>query len=305
MTAVASPDHDNTLEETRQRNHRDEVQFYWRMTRCFVLLAIFCISVLVLKEHHEDAFVMVALTLLGLWLLYTICYICCHLCCCCCGSTTISPQRQRPSAADITTGLMTTTTIDFHHDEDYEDEEDCSTTFLAYDIDETPTKIRECQQEITVSASPTNGTYNVVFSAIYFGKALRTEGQLELQFEKEENRGWNLKGWSIFKDQQKAEIQEGFVNAKGQLYWISTAKTIYRGVLDFQSNTLFDGEFLSESGSPHGRIVRLELSHVAIDPLMKLYNVKLSTTTTTLEMSQLSSNRNSKTEDDDQPLILV
>jgi hypothetical protein len=253
MTAVelASSDHDDSLEETRQ-SYRAEIQFYWRMARCFVLLAIFWIFVLVLKEHHEDAFVMVTLTLLGLWLLYTSCYICCHLCGCWCG---ISPQQRPPSADTMgLTTTTTTTTIDFH-----DDEED-GTTFFAYDIDETPTKIRECQQEITVSDSPTNGIYNVVFSAIYFGKALRSEGQFELQFETDSNsRGWNLKGWSLFKERRQAEIQEGFVNAKGELYWISAEKTIYRGVLDFQSNTFFDGEFLAASGSPRGRIVRLEL----------------------------------------------
>jgi hypothetical protein len=287
MTAVvASPDHD-IMEEIRQQ-YRAEEQFYWRMIRCMVLLAIFSISILVLKEHHEDAFVIVALTLLGLWLLYASCYISCHLCC-------SSNSPQRPASSD--TAGLTSTTPNFTD----EDEED-STTFFAYDIDETPTKIRECQQEITTSKSPTNGTYNVVFSAIYFGKALRSEGQLELQFEKDErsNRGWNLKGWSIFKERQ-LEIREGYVNAKGEVYWI-TETTIYRGGLDFQSSTLFDGEFVSESGSPRGRIVRLELSHVAIEPLTKPSNRKLSRTT--LELSQLSSNRNRKV-DHDEPFIFV
>jgi hypothetical protein len=220
------PSEDNGLTQGQR-----EMQFYCRLLRFMSMMVVFWFLILLLSEYNENVMVIACLAIFCLWLIYNCVLICCIVC----------PTSASSSEEDV--GALTTRVED--DDEPF-----------PYEFEESPVRIRNCP-EPTPTEGPTNGVYTAVYSALYFGKALRSEGQLELQFQEKHN-GWNIQGESIF-GHDCTQIQEGFVNAKGEMYYMTSSGCIYRGILDFSSSTLFDGEFQSKTG-PRGRIVRLELS---------------------------------------------
>jgi hypothetical protein len=220
-----------------------ELQTYCRLIRWVFLLLIFWIIILWLTEHHDDRLALCLLGFLLLWLLYMLFYICCMLC---------SVRALAARSSQPRDGLLLRDNDDDDDDDIRDDDED---QLLKYDFDDTPTKIRDCDQLITPNMAPKNGIYTVVYSAIYFGKAMRSEAKITLDFQ-ETKTGWEITGKADFKT--KAAIEKGFINPKGEMYW-ETHDCMYRGVLDFESSTMFDGEFLSSTGS-RGRVVRLELT---------------------------------------------
>ena len=159
---------------------------------------------------------------------------------------------------------------------------------------ETPTRVRSCDSRISTSTKgPKNGTYDIVYSAVYFGKLVRSQGRADMVFTCGTN-GWEIRGQQFFGVQSQHATQktivDGFVNSDGYAYWItedddmtetSAAKhsgdnrgaeqdshdvpvksrqlsTIYRGIFNIERNELFDGDF--QAGQGHtGRLVRVQL----------------------------------------------
>jgi hypothetical protein len=210
-----------------------EIQFYCRLIRIMMIMLVFWLLIFFLSEYNENVMVIACLAIFCLWLIYNCVLISCIVC---------------PASASSSEEVVEPLTAGSEEDDDDEP--------FPYEFEETPVRIRNCLEPIPAEG-PTNGVYTAVYSAIYYGKALRSEGQLELKFQEKEN-GWNIQGESIF-GHDCTPIQEAFVNAKGEMYYMTSNGCIYRGILDFSSSTLFDGEFQSKTG-PGGRIVRLELS---------------------------------------------
>ncbi len=173
---------------------------------------------------------------------------------------------------------------------------------FPFGFEETPSRIRRGREIVTPRFAPKNGIYKVVYTAIVFGKQIRSEGSLRLKFTPSSNRpmectGWELQGQCIFGQSSPIPIQDGFVNAEGHIYWIVPSAlsgiqsnhasslessgtcpvvslrnvTVYRGILDLETWSWEDGEFLSMTDTRHnnnastirdgryeGRIVRLE-----------------------------------------------
>jgi len=155
---------------------------------------------------------------------------------------------------------------------------------LPFSFEETAERVRSCQEQDGdddddgfgadgggggSGGAPEDGTYAITMSAVYFGKTLRTEGQLELQFVRSTRyEGWDVRGKQIFKksgdgNDSTSPVDEGFVNAYGQMYWIvsdpNTGRNVHRGIFDFRRKALHNGDFKPDRG-PEGRIIRLELS---------------------------------------------
>jgi len=110
--------------------------------------------------------------------------------------------------------------------------------------------------------SPVDGWYDIVYNAIFFGKTLRSQARLQLSFQSTSS-GWAISGSSETASGSRA-LSEGFVNSIGQVYWIidddKEQPCIYRGVMDIEASSMWDGEFQSVNGESRarGRIVRLE-----------------------------------------------
>jgi hypothetical protein len=157
-------------------------------------------------------------------------------------------------------------------------------------FEETARRVRSCREAVPPGRTPQDGTYRVVYAAVVYGKQLRSEGRLQLQFTPAaaphgmgsiHRNGWEISGKSIF-GSSSTPILEGFVNAEGHIYWMVPSSNVisweqnqttcsvavlYRGVLDLDSGTLDNGEFQSISllgasstldKKHEGRIVRME-----------------------------------------------
>ena len=233
-TTVPPQDHDPITQE------ENAIQFYCRLLRFMVAILVFWLFVLLLEEEHEyvvaKAFLAAFFIWLILWLIHKCVFIFCFLC-----PSSVSASEEEG------VGALTTAEQD--------DEEE----HFPFEFEETSARLRDCPEPIPMQG-PTNGVYTAIYTAYFFGKALRSQGKLQLTFNEEKDNGWTVQGKSIF-GKDCNEIQEGFVNAKGQMYYVTSNGCIYRGVLDFASSTMFDGEFKSwKTKGANGRIVRLELS---------------------------------------------
>lgn len=170
---------------------------------------------------------------------------------------------------------------------------------FPFSFEDTPRRIRSCEgyddedddfghanntdRETGGGEScPANGTYSVIYSAVYFGKMITTKGKIELQFTRASDssryEGWEIRGNQIFGKEDGDDetnwkshpVVDGFVNRKGHVYWVVSdplsKDSIYRGIFDIRNNVLHDGEFQAggtginnSNNNPPGRIVRLEL----------------------------------------------
>lgn len=156
---------------------------------------------------------------------------------------------------------MLNNATDIHHD-----------TTVEFGFDETRQDIRSCElPRLQQGGPPAAGVYKVVYAAEYFGRVLRTEGELWLRFTERPN-GWEITGQSrsaATAGQAASRIRDGYLNAEGEMYWLvhgdsgktSGGKLIqHRGQYELDTNELHDGDFLSKDGTLQGRIVRLYLS---------------------------------------------
>lgn len=254
-----------------------------RLFRLLLGMMILWFLMLYLLAHNDDRLVIAGLVCLCLWIVYMCSRILGTICCANGGNQQrIGPansgddeeeeadqaESRGLTAAGGESGMGGT----INHD---------GSTF-SYPVEETSQRIRSCNQLVTPGKSPMNGTYSAVYNAIVFHRTIRSEGKLRLQFHTDHkhdnsnytsniNNGWTITGESVFGSDSRP-IEDGFVNAKGEMYW-KVGSTIYRGVLDLNSSCLFDGEFMPASSTaksimtavkpPHGRIVRLELSKAA------------------------------------------
>lgn len=166
------------------------------------------------------------------------------------------PTDERGSILDQAT--------DIHHDRQ-----------VQFGFDQARSEIRDCPLP-RPAKSPPEGVYQIVYAAEYFGRVLRTEGELWLQWRPVSN-GWEIRGQSRSSagsaEKMASTLHDGFLNSEGEIYWLSDGKAsgkhiLFRGTLDLETWEMFDGEFLSKDDALQGRIVRMSLSkEMSVPPL--------------------------------------
>ena len=232
-------------------------QFYIKFAQFILAMTVFFFLVLFSDMKNGSPFLILLTVLFGAYLLYML------------GSLIMSIFIQNQL---LQPGILTEGDTNAYHNNEQEEEEEQEERWQSYTFEETPHQIRKCPAKVGFS-HPTNGLYKIVYSAIYFGKTIRTEAQLDLKFLPNKNgNGWEIRGTSLSGNHKASNeanrvVSEGFVNARGEMYWkLANADEvereemicIYRGLLDFQSDSMFDGEFEGLK-VPRGRIVRMEL----------------------------------------------
>jgi hypothetical protein len=244
----------------RRVQQQEELERYRRLIRFMVLLLVFWCIMLYCIANREDGLAIAGIVIMLFWIIY--------MCTCIFGNVCLRFQEQtqehEPLGQDEERGLTAAsdnTNEESIHDDGIED----PSSPLRGPFEETLERIRACTYPISPGKAPTNGTYTAVFSSVFLGKAIRSEGKLRLQFSQTDDcdNGWGVNGESLFSGKAVA-IQDGFVNSRGDMYW-KTGSTIHRGNLDFSSSSMFDGEFKARlhtpiTSPPIGRIVRLELA---------------------------------------------
>jgi hypothetical protein len=159
---------------------------------------------------------------------------------------------------------------------------------FAYSFDQTPSRIRQCQEYSNPDNVPSNGTYKIVYNTVVFGRHVRSEGFLHLTFnpynsDRSHKNGWQIKGSTGFGN-RTVTILDGFLNTEGLMYWtmpmLCTKQndrkmkfpvknvTIYRGKWNLENQCWEGGEFQSFIDSsisiegrpdgPEGSIVLME-----------------------------------------------
>lgn len=232
----------------RSANRRIELARIRRSLVCMVGMMIFWLVMLYLLFHHDDRMIIAMLIVAAFGLLYMLTSILTQFC------WEHQAIRQSSSEGDEEAGLTAEGNMGVDRDDGA----------FSFSFEETPTRIKSNKNSIMTGQVPTNGTYTAVYSATFFNKSIRMEGKLRLEFMQTHDNGWTLVGESSFGKVSNA-IKEGFINSRGEMYWIS-GESIYRGVLDFASSCMFDGEFVPNGNSekgPSGRIIRLELAKAA------------------------------------------
>jgi hypothetical protein len=126
-------------------------------------------------------------------------------------------------------------------------------------------QIRDCHLPRPEGKDPPEGVYRVVYASEMFGRVLRTEGELHLRWIPVA-QGWEIEGFStsVASKNVESQIQEGFLNSEGNLYWIPEwitmgKKIVYCGKFDFGTHQMLEGDFRSQDSALQGRIVRMEL----------------------------------------------
>eukprot|EP00977_Amphora_coffeiformis_P000748 scaffold162_cov176-Amphora_coffeaeformis.AAC.8 len=145
-------------------------------------------------------------------------------------------------------------------------------TQVSFGFDQARSEIRSCESLRFGSKEPPEGVYQVVYAADYFGRALRTEGELWVKWTPVSN-GWEMQGQSRSASGPPCILRDGFLNSDGEMYWLGDGKTsgkpiLYRGNFDLNTFEMFDGEFLSKDNSLKGRIVRMSCSKEMEVPLL-------------------------------------
>ena len=236
-----------------------EKQFYSRFFKFFLGLMCFFAFMFFTELEHDSALFFVGIVVFGLFLAYMI------------GALAYTMFVVNPRN-DISNILTEEELADMHHDseEEEEDVEKIASQLAEYPLEDSPRLIRACKEEVVYYNRPKNGRYSVVYNCCYFGKTIRSESQLLLRFQESSKlNGWEITGVIISgqkeKTQTKRPLSEGFINARGEMYWTlanpqkeTNVEGIYRGCYDFRATTMYDGEFQAGS-APRGRIVRLEL----------------------------------------------
>jgi hypothetical protein len=285
------------MRSTKAAVMMEERERLYRSIKCALVMLAFWLLILWLLYEHDNKVVTILLSLFAAVVLYMVASI---------GFFLVSTWSTDATTASI--------------EEEYEltEQEEQQSTLMAdgpigntnvdtsavvagvfaYPFDQTSRRIRSCQEFASPSHAPQDGTYKIVYAAIVFGKQIRSEGHMHLSFiplkrDSLHNTGWVIQGWSEF-GKRPAKILEGFVNAKGYIYWALpllsspspspsvseketkikrlTKATIYRGKWDLATQSWEDGEFQSIQESPNtstesggvyeGRIVRMELQTI-------------------------------------------
>lgn len=308
MAATVVVDVNNiNADDWRRESLNEELARFRRFLRCMGILLLVWFGMLYLMVHHDNGLMIAGLVIVILWIVYM---------CACIVWNLRHPFQQRQKVS--TCPIDDDDDDDGTHDDD--DDETGGLTSLSrqdgmasstnsnnnnnngamgdvfpYSFAETAQEIKACSTPVTYGIGPTNGTYTAVFSAIYFNKPIRSEGSLRLEFLATHDNGWTIQGESRFGNKNRI-IQEGFVNTEGKMYW-KTGDSIHRGVLDFASSCLFDGDFVpnvnqwipSQVG-PVGRIVRLELAKASF------YTSNVEMVTFSRDNEDDNENRNDNTE---------
>lgn len=261
---------DAAIEATHHQDQQREAEkrLYWRFGQFLFLMGIFWSIIFFAEIEHDNTLLILGMIGFGLWLVYMLVTIVISVC-------TLSSSRH-----DRLDNILTQEELqDVYYDDDDEDEGEGDQRLWNWSMKETPHRIRTCYEEIGATLAqngPTNGLYKIVYTATYFGKNIRSESQMQFTFvlDTKNNNGWDVNGTTVSAIQNAAPqttraISEGFINARGEMYWIiddsnnrrdngTSAKGIYRGNFDFKTNSLVDGEFQA-GDAPRGRIVSMEL----------------------------------------------
>lgn len=252
--------------ERRRKQNEEELDRYRRFLKLMFLLLLFWFVMLYFIVHHDLGLIIAGIVILAIWIFY--------MCMCIFGNLFLrfrERRRQRKRRRQIPSE-------DDGEQDGFHDEEEGLTGMssmvdrlnggggdnqaFSFPFGETAKRIKSCREPTVPGRGPTNGTYTAVFSAVYFNRVMRSEGKLQLEFYKHAENGWKIQGESNFGKDSRV-IREGFVNAKGEMYW-KVGNTIHRGILDFASSCMFDGEFVPKGDEgPVGRIVRIELAKAA------------------------------------------
>ena len=253
------------MDSTRAAKYEGERQFYLRVIKFMSMLMVFFALLFASQQMEHSDLLFIGLCVLGVgFLLYMIASL----------AYAIFVTNSQNDLRNILTEEELAE-MQQHDDEEEEDNIEATAAQLAeYPMEETPKWIRSCREPPSPFRKPKNGRYNIVYNAVYFGKSIRSESQLQLTFEEShQNHGWEVRGDLLSGDTRSSKpqaqtsrrcIADGFVNPRGEMYWKlanpdqeANLEGIYRGVMDLQSCAMYDGEFKAGSAPP-GRIVRME-----------------------------------------------
>lgn len=246
-----TPDGLSVIEDIRVDNEELEEQGQLRRALRFICTFFVLYTILLfLNYEHQTILVFLVVGIFVAWILYMLIVI--VILGICVKSQDVPEER----------GL----TYDMPDDEEESSSSPSSSSDLL-SFDTTPQRIKSVKVQINPGSYPKNGKYEIVYNAVFFGKAIRMQLNLNLEFTKSDN-GWYISGESMSSsssskaNNQERSISEGFVNSLGQMYWImvdsKNCACIYYGLLDFATNSMFDGEFLTQGNNEaRGRIVRL------------------------------------------------
>jgi hypothetical protein len=248
----------------------------WRLFRFVMALMAFYLLLIFLDYEHETILMILGAGCFMLWILYMLCMI-----------ILLGCSSSQPLEAEERGLTM---------NNQEEDHPASSSDVFSFSFAKTPRQIRSYPDPITPGVSPSNGYYEIVYNAIVFGKTVRSQGKLKLQFEAEKN-GWSISGSSETVSGSRT-ISEGFVNSIGHMYWIINEggedRCMYRGVFEISSSTMWGGDFQSTGGNTkaNGRIVRLE--KINDDGMIdsSIASPKNSSQTQLVEMVTLTEERN-------------
>ena len=282
-----------------------------RLVRFACFAVIFWLIVLFLVYEHEERvliLVLVALCLVLMYLTVSICHMIKTDLKSSNGLISISNINDDEGDDDGRSGLLRLRTSgsagltrDIERGNDYTDDgccsnDECDGTTFRFSFEDTAHQIRSLSLLSPTSSQrlhshsqpqqpPPDGTYKAVYTAIAFGKPIRSEGFLQLKFKDGDDyarrrgsgsgsRGWDIEGVSLFggRSSSRTVIHDGYLNSEGQMYWIVPMATlrrkpsptarngddnddadatadavvvVYRGVFDFDQCCLTDGEFQS------------------------------------------------------------
>lgn len=221
----------------------------WRTFRFIFAVMIFYVIMVFFDYEHETILLIVGAVCFLLWMLYMLVIITIMVCADW-SSSNLADAEERGLTSDETTtsvnGMSSTIADDLY----------------AVPFATTSQFIRSNLDPTTPGMSPVDGGYDIVYNAIFFGKTLRSQAKLQLCFQSTSS-GWSISGSSETASGSRA-ISEGFVNSTGQMYWIINddrdEPCIYRGIMDIQTSSMWDGEFqsVSDASRAKGRIARLE-----------------------------------------------
>ena len=269
MNYLGGRRHNRSQQQQSQEFWTKFLRFYC-MVLCFLLVLLF----LIMEGDNVLAYLFMTCFVLGLIAIFGV----------------ACRQQDGGGIRDVLTEEELHHEFDFGNNGDntdpyYQDGGDPSDWMSSCSFSDTPSYILSCPEELSSMAmQPKSGIYKVIYNAVYFGKSIRSESYLQLEFtpaftnNDNKNRGWTISG-SIAADSSKNHriISAGFLNARGQLFWSFQQEDnnnnnnnndgnkssdaflagIYRGNFDVSTNRMSDGDFQA-GNAPPGRIVRLE-----------------------------------------------
>eukprot|EP00980_Cylindrotheca_fusiformis_P007462 scaffold1538_cov109-Cylindrotheca_fusiformis.AAC.4 len=226
----------NDVDEAYRQNDR-----LWRLFRFMMGVLAFYSLLLFLDYEHDTILMILGIGCFLLWIMYMLVVVFLL------GCNSSVPLEAEERGLTIV--------------EQAEDSLTSSSDAFPFSFAETPQQIRSCQEPTIPGESPKSGAYEIVYNAVVFGRSVRSQGKLILQFHAEPN-GWSITGSNETVSGSRP-IAEGFLNSIGQMYWIISEAVdpcVYRGIFEMSTCTMFDGEFQSigDHSNANGWIARLE-----------------------------------------------